>query len=117
MFRLPRLLAVVAVLLSVWAPTAGSAGQDPDDSPRPSPKRARNNVYLVRMAEDPVVGYRGGIPGHAATRPARGRKIDPNNPDVARYAAYLDERHNAALAHAGGGRKLYDYRYAVNGFA
>ena len=74
-------------------------------------------VYLVRMSDEPVVRYTGNIPGLKATRPAKGEKLDPNNPAVAKYVAHLEAKHDAAIAAAGGGQKLYDYRYSVNGFA
>jgi subtilisin family serine protease len=77
---------------------------------------ADSNVYIVRMVEQPAIAYGGGIAGFAATKPARGAKLDPGDRDVARYAGYLDSRHNAVLARVGG-EKLYDYRYAYNGFA
>jgi hypothetical protein len=73
--------------------------------------------YLVQLDGEPVVGYQGGMFGLAATKPARGQKIDRKNPDVARYAKHLDERSAAVFAAAGGGQKLYDYRYALHGFA
>ncbi|HEX5760511.1 MAG TPA: S8 family serine peptidase [Thermoanaerobaculia bacterium] len=79
--------------------------------------RAASNSFIVRMSEDPVVAYRGGIAGLKATKPAKGQKINPNSPDVVRYVAYLQSRHDAALAAVGGGRKLYDYKYVLNGFA
>jgi len=82
-----------------------------------APKQRVSGNYLVRMSESPVVGYRGGIAGYKATAPKSGDKIDPNHPEVVRYAAYLDSRHDAALASVGGGRKVYDYHFAVNGFA
>src|SRR6185503_17046804 len=65
----------------------------------------------------PVGSYTGGVPGLAATKPQRGRKIDPDNPNVAGYASYLEGRHNDSLRSVGGGRKIYDYRYTYNGFA
>ena len=74
------------------------------------------STYIVRLQDEPVVKYRGGDPRFRATAPARGQKLDPNDPAVTSYAAYLDGTHDAALLAAGGGRKLYDYRYAVNGF-
>jgi hypothetical protein len=79
--------------------------------------KANNGIYLVRLLEDPVVAYKGGIAGLKATKPGKGQKIDPNNADVVRYVGYLDSRHTDALVRAGGGRKLYDYRYTFNGFA
>ena len=80
-------------------------------------KKARSGLYLVRMAEDPVIAYKGGTPGLPATKPPKGKKIDRDNSDVVRYAAHLDSRHNSALSNVGGGRKVYDYRYTLNGFA
>ncbi len=82
-----------------------------------APRARTSSNYLVRMSENPVVAYQGGIAGLKATAPKRGDKIDPNHPDVVRYAAYLDSRHSDALAKVGGGNKIYDYRFAVNGFA
>jgi subtilisin family serine protease len=74
-------------------------------------------LYIVRLAEQPVVTYDGGIAGLEATKPAKGQKIDPQDQKVAKYVAHLDSRHNAVLESVGGGQKLYDYRYALNGFA
>lgn len=72
--------------------------------------------YIVQMIDAPAVSYTGGIPGLRATKPAKGQKIDPLNNDVVKYAAYLDSRHNDALARVGG-TKYYDYYYSFNGFA
>ena len=66
-------------------------------------KGQRNGVYIVQMLEDPVVVYRGGVPGMAATEPGQGQKIDPEHPAVVSYAGYLDGRHDDALRRAGGG--------------
>ncbi|HWS52657.1 MAG TPA: S8 family serine peptidase [Pyrinomonadaceae bacterium] len=78
--------------------------------------KSASGKYVVRMSDDPVVAYRGGVPGLRATKPAKGAKINPKSADVVKYAAYLDSRHDAALGKVGGGRKLYDYRYSFNGF-
>ena len=51
-----------------------------------------------------------------ATKPTKGAKIDPNDPNVASYAALLDSKHDDAVRKVGG-KKIYDYRYAFNGFA
>ena len=73
-------------------------------------------IYIVQMLDMPVVAYDGSIKGLAATKPAAGQKINPNSAKVAKYVEYLDGTHAAALARVGG-RKVYDYRYALNGFA
>src|SRR5689334_19502971 len=67
-----------------------------------APKQRQSNSYLVRMSEAPVVAYKGGVAGYKATAPKRGDKIDPNHPAVVSYAAYLDSKHDAALASVGG---------------
>ena len=74
-------------------------------------------TYIVRLRENPAVAYDGDIKGLKATRPAKGKKIDPEAPDVVSYVSYLQARHDAVLAQHGGGRKLHSYGYAFNGFA
>jgi subtilisin family serine protease len=113
MLRPMRLPATLGTLALVWAATGAAAGADDHRSSA----RRQSNVYIVRMSEDPAVAYKGGLPGLRATKPARGQKIDPNDPRVADYVAYVDSRHDAALVRAGGGRKVYDYSYSFNGFA
>ncbi|HSL30219.1 MAG TPA: S8 family serine peptidase [Anaerolineales bacterium] len=75
-----------------------------------------NGIYIVQMINDPVVAYEGDVPGFAATKPAKGQKINPNSNDVKKYAGYLRGRHDEALRGVGG-QKLYDYVYSFNGFA
>jgi subtilisin family serine protease len=120
-----RLAAVVLGLLlaSVEFPFVRLAAQnDQSQSDRRETPRRRSNsqrsngLYIVRMSDLPVATYGGGVPGLANTRPARGGKIDPDNPDVNRYRSYLDSQHDRAVR-AVGGRKVYDYRYTINGFA
>lgn len=75
-------------------------------------------VYLVRLIDDPVVAYEGGIAGLPATKPAKGEKINPHSQKVKDYVAYLDSRHDAVLDAAGAGdNKIYSYRYSINGFS
>ncbi|MCJ7440096.1 MAG: S8 family serine peptidase, partial [Thermoanaerobaculaceae bacterium] len=114
------IVLLAAGLLVASAPvTAANLAQggshDPDAATAAS--KANNGIYLVRMLEDPVVAYKGGIAGLKATKPGKGQKIDPNSPNVVLYVSYLDSRHTAALDRVGGARKVYDYRYTFNGFA
>ena len=79
---------------------------------------ARSKLYIVQLAEDPVVAYKGGIAGYAATKPNKGSKLDPNSTAVTRYMGYLTSRQDAVLTAAGGSaRKAYNYGYVFNGFA
>lgn len=78
---------------------------------------APSSIYIVQLNEEPVVTYKGGVRGLKATMPGVGQKIVPTSRDVMRYVNHLDSRHINVLNRAGGGRKLYDYRYSFNGFA
>ncbi len=98
--------------------TALAARSDTREPADPSAaKAAGNGAYIVRLADEPVVAYKGGVAGHAATKPNKGQKIDPNAPSVVKYMGYLAARQDAALASVGGGKKLHNYGYAFNGFA
>ncbi|MGI9330363.1 MAG: S8 family serine peptidase [Gammaproteobacteria bacterium] len=75
-------------------------------------------VYIVQLDEPPALGYRGGKPGMAKTRPRRGQRFDAADPRVRRYGSYLTTKHDSALRSVGAYQtKLYSYRYAFNGFA
>jgi subtilisin family serine protease len=76
-----------------------------------------SRLYIVQLAEAPAAGYRGGIAGYKATKPAGGKKLDSTNPDVVAYTGYLNARHDAVLASVGAAKKAYSYAYAFNGFA
>jgi subtilisin family serine protease len=101
------LMALIAITVGLFAGVVGGATAG---------TAAAKAVYIVRLAEAPVVAYDGDIAGYTATRPAKGAKINPNSTAVVRYAGYLDSRHDAVLAKSGG-EKVYDFRYAFNGYA
>jgi Subtilase family/Fibronectin type-III domain/Peptidase inhibitor I9/PA domain len=109
-------LALVAVAL-LALPAAGASD---DGTVAPNAKfhgKSDNGVYIVRLADLPAVAYDGGVSGLKATKPKQGQKIDPNAPDVSKYVGYLKGKHDDALAGVGGGKKLYDYDFSLNGFA
>jgi hypothetical protein len=111
-FRFTAALAILAAAIQVPTHIYAQGSQAGGGAAA----RRTNGLYIVQLAEFPVVSYTGGIPGFAATKANRGQKIDPNNPSVIGYAGYLDGRHAAVLARVGG-NKVYDYRYSFNGFA
>ncbi len=106
----------LATILGLAVFNAGLAASAPGIKAAPSSKE-RERVYVVQMAGDPVASYQGRIRGLAATKPARGAKIDAENADVKRYAGHLEALHDAALHAVGGGKKVYDYRMVFDGFA
>ena len=77
---------------------------------------ARKSIYIVQMKDAPVTAYTGGVAGFAATKHARGSKVNPRDGNVVRYGDHLAAKHDAKVARAGA-RKLYSYRYVFNGFA
>ena len=74
------------------------------------------DIYIVQLQGDPIVAYEGGIAGLKATKPSKGKKVSRNNKNVKKYAAYLKEQQDQVI-HSAGGTKVYNYRYALNGFA
>lgn len=108
-----RTLWVFVLITVVAAPHA--SGQDVPAGAQAPKARSGSAVYIVQMIDPPVAGYTGGRPGLSATAPGRGQKINPADPDVVRYAGYLDSRHDEVVSRVGA-RKLYGYRYAFNGF-
>src|SRR5688500_15645464 len=113
---LTTLLSAIALsataALSVPTATVVAA---PSERAASNSKRS-SNLYIVRLSESPVTAYKGGIKGYAATRPAKGQKINPDSSKVLNYLNYLTARHDAVLG-AAGGKKVYDYGYVFNGFA
>jgi subtilisin family serine protease len=108
--------AAAALSVPVTAVVAAPKVAVPKAESNAQAKKYSNSLYIVRLAEMPVVAYDGSIKGYAATKPRKGQKIDPQSPRVVNYKSYLDSRHDAVLASVGG-RKVYDYGYVFNGFA
>ena len=97
----------VPMSASVAAPNADSKSQA---------KKYSSDIYIVRMADAPVVTYDGTVKGYRSTKPGKGQKVDPNDAAVAQYVGYLHSRQDAALGRAGG-NKVYSYGYVFSGFA
>jgi hypothetical protein len=104
-----RSLLLAAAGMSLLSLTAVAASDG-----KAAPK---NNAYIVQLAEQPVTAYTGGIQGYATTKPRKGQKINPNDPQVYRYMGYLAARQDSLLGSVGGAKKLYNYGYVFNGFA
>ena len=110
------LFASVLAVGIAGAVTAAFAQSDASDAAPGKLRKASNDVYIVRLADKPVVAYEGDIPGYAATKPRKGAKINPLDAKVTRYAAFLESRHDDAVSRVGA-RKTYSYKYSFNGFA
>jgi len=78
---------------------------------------AAKRMYIVQMLEAPAVAYEGGTAGIPATKPGKGKKLDPDSVAVQKYVGHLKATHDQALAKVGGAKKVYDYGATYNGFA
>jgi subtilisin family serine protease len=112
-----RLFIFAAVLVMALAIVLPASADKPVFEQIGGVEKSPNGIYIVRMLDLPVVAYEGDIKGLKATKPADGKKIDPLSPAVVNYVAYLDSKHDQALDKVGGGKKVYDFRYSINGFA
>ena len=97
-------LTGLAVMVAGMSAATGAAQQE-------------TRTYIVQMLQAPVIAYEGGVAGLEATKPAKGKKVNPSSAAVRSYVGYLERNHAVALATVGGGEKLYDYNYSFNGFA
>ena len=99
-------LGAFAVLAALMLSVSAASGAD----------GTSKQLYIVQMLDKPVAAYEGGTAGIPATKPAKGKKINDEDPNVIKYAGYLDGKHSD-LAKKVGAKKVYDYRFAYNGFA
>ncbi|HYU57102.1 MAG TPA: S8 family serine peptidase, partial [Actinomycetota bacterium] len=111
------LLGTLSLVAVVLAGPGAPAGAAPSTSGQAESDNA--TVYVVQMADDPIVAYEGGVRGFEPTKPAPGEHVDPDSARVRRYEDYLNRSHAAAIAAAGApaDAKFYDYAYSYNGFA
>ena len=115
--------ALAAVPLALSAVGTGVAGAAPTGVPAAAPALSAatsadtDGVYIVQMADLPVVAYDGSTAGYAATKPAKGKKIDVTSAAVTRWTDNLKSKHGNALRSVGATSRLYDYAYTYNGFA
>ncbi|MBN2044421.1 MAG: S8 family serine peptidase [Anaerolineales bacterium] len=112
-----RILIFAVVLVATLAIVMPTSADTPTFEAAGFVEESPNGIYIVRLIDEPVVAYEGNIKGFKATKPADGKKIDPFSTAVTRYVGYLDSKHDEALGKVGGGRKVYDFRYSINGFA
>src|SRR4029079_10944566 len=112
--RLVTALGASLLLLAALLPTATAAQPVTKSGPHQFTKAGN---YIVQLSELPAVAYDGSVSRLAATKPAKGQKIDPNSAAVTKYVGHLDARHDAELKAVGATKKLYDYTYSFNGFS
>lgn len=77
------------------------------------------SLYIVQFAGRPLATYTGGVQGFAATKPAKGKRIDTHTANAAAYSKFLATRQQTVLAGAGiaADKVVYSYTTALNGMA
>ena len=74
--------------------------------------------YIVRLANQPVATYDGGVRGLAATKPGAGEKVDRSATAVSSYRSFLsDQRARVLKAGRVPTSTVYTYSFAFNGFS
>src|SRR5829696_9765438 len=85
-------VALAAALIAMFITGAAGAQREADAKTTGAAKSA-SNVFVVLLDEAPVAAYQGGVAGYPATKPAAGKKLNKNDPNVQKYAGYLTSRH------------------------
>jgi subtilisin family serine protease len=73
-------------------------------------------TYIVRLRDDALSSYAGGVGSFKATAPAAGQKLDAGSTDALAYKAHLESQHSKVVASVGA-RKTRSYTAAMNGFS
>lgn len=127
--RLATVVALAAVTVLSRSTAADAQELRPDPSPlvvesRQLAREEPQALYLVRLVDPPLAGYRGGLAGLAPTSPevTGNRKLDPNSPQALAYRSFLQARQDdfrTSVAQTIGRLPEVSHRYifANNGLA
>ncbi len=115
-FSIVSIVATAAVSIAVMAFTNPVLAED---SLAQAVKNGNAKSYIVLMANNPVISYEGNITDLAATKPGKGKKINPNSAHVRKYQQFLEKSHGASLAKAGVDQSAVVNRYTIvlNGYS
>ncbi|KAF2317202.1 hypothetical protein GH714_016601 [Hevea brasiliensis] len=83
-------------------------------------RTGKPEIYIVTMDGEPVISYKGGVPGFEPIVVDTDEKIDTTSELVTSYAQHLEEEHDMLLGSLfdhGTYKKLYSYKHLINGFA
>ena len=103
--------AATAVVVAGAVTSAGTA--------QAATQTSGTDTYVVQMAGAPIASYTGDIPGLAATKPDKGKKVDTRSAAATAYRNHLTAEHSDVLGRAGLGSRptVYDYGVTLNGVA
>lgn len=106
-------LGLPLVLSSLAGPAAAVGPAAP--SGQPSAQAYKDGQYIVLLKGEPLATYDGGVAGIAATKPAKGKKVDADSPQAQKYTAHLNRKQQEVAA-AAGTTVGESFTTAVNGF-
>jgi subtilisin family serine protease len=114
--RRPAFIALAAttgLALTILATGSTLAAPNPDAS------SASSTLYLVQFTGNPLATYTGGVSGFAATKPAKGHRINTHTANATGYSRYLANHQHTVLSSAGvsASSVVYTYTTVVNGAA
>ncbi|MDP9350771.1 MAG: S8 family serine peptidase [Chloroflexota bacterium] len=84
-------LLVVLSLVLGSTPAVAVIGHNPDGAQKTQPSYS-TEYAVVALKDKPVASYTGGIQGYGATKPAAGKKLNPNSAAAKKYQTYLAEK-------------------------
>ena len=100
MLRFFTIIAVLAMSFAMVMPTNAQKALEVGGDVQFNVPESENGIYIVQMLDKPVVAYEGDIAGLKATKPAHGKKINPNSNAVEKYVSYLAGTHDAVVVAA-----------------
>ena len=111
-------LALAAAVAVGWAGT-GIAAPDGEKASGPPAFAGGKKSYIVVMEAMPLVAYEGDLKGLPATRPAKGKKFNPNSQAAKKYQQHLKSSQATAMRSAGVSQasQTHSYTAALNGFS
>lgn len=126
-----RIIMVGLAALAAFVATGASGAPTMRQAPNPAALSALQldpahsaqqasvlRTYVVQLSGEPAISYQGGLSGYARTAPDRGKHYDSRTSQVQMYVNNLESRQDKLLSSVGaGGRKIYSYQHAFNGFA
>jgi subtilisin family serine protease len=93
--RLQLALTLVLVALLVGALPVAAGGPPASRDAKASTKVYDKTSALVVFKAQPLATYDGHIKGYAKTKPAPGKKLNPNSAAAKKYVGYLKTQHSA----------------------
>ena len=118
----PLLIMALLALMAIMVASLGAApdaSSDGIDGPAAQAPAGKGQSYIVLMEGAPLAAYEGDIKGLPATKPAEGKKLNPNSAAAKKYDAYLKGNQKKVQRSVGLTKDAVPntYTVALNGFS